>query len=120
MFTTQRIPDLPVCKVVRFNIEYNVLYFEEKMPENFTIRQVASEFRIQIWIRILFSVENCKAWYQYKNSCFLLTNALLLSKVKKIPKLFLSFDYAEIRNLFLILRFGGGKEKFQITIKLLM
>jgi hypothetical protein len=38
MFTTQRIPDLPVCKVVRFNIEYNVLYFEEKMPENFTVR----------------------------------------------------------------------------------
>ena len=26
--------------VARFNIEYNILYFEEKMPENFTIREL--------------------------------------------------------------------------------
>merc|ERR1719445_511672 len=27
-------------KVVRFNIEYNILYFEEKMPENFTLGEL--------------------------------------------------------------------------------
>jgi len=40
MFTVEKIPDLPVCKVVRFNIEYNILYFEEKMPENFTVSEL--------------------------------------------------------------------------------
>ena len=40
MFTVDKIPDLPVCKVVRFNIEYNILYFEEKMPENFTLGEL--------------------------------------------------------------------------------
>ncbi|TMW43491.1 hypothetical protein DOY81_011430 [Sarcophaga bullata] len=28
--------DLPTCKVIRFNIEYTILYVAEKMPENFT------------------------------------------------------------------------------------
>ena len=40
MLTVDPIPELPVCKVVRFNIEYNVLYFEEKMPENFTLGEL--------------------------------------------------------------------------------
>ena len=40
MFTVDRIPEVPVCKVVRFNIEYNILYFEEKMPENFTLSEL--------------------------------------------------------------------------------
>ncbi|XP_059611847.1 ribonuclease 3 [Phlebotomus argentipes] len=34
------IGELPTCKVIRFNIEYTVLYIEEKMPENFTIREL--------------------------------------------------------------------------------
>lgn len=34
------IGELPTCKVIRFNIEYTVLYLEEKMPENFTIREL--------------------------------------------------------------------------------
>ncbi|XP_052871442.1 ribonuclease 3-like, partial [Anopheles cruzii] len=31
---------LPTCKVIRFNIEYTILYLEEPMPENFTIREL--------------------------------------------------------------------------------
>lgn len=34
------IETLPVCKVIRFNIEYTILYIEEKMPENFTILEL--------------------------------------------------------------------------------
>lgn len=26
--------------MIRFNIEYKIMYFEEKMPENFTIREL--------------------------------------------------------------------------------
>ena len=37
MLTRQQLPELPVCQVVRFNIEYTILFFEEKMPENFTV-----------------------------------------------------------------------------------
>ncbi|XP_077504177.1 ribonuclease 3 drosha isoform X4 [Amblyomma americanum] len=31
------LPKLPTCRVIRFNIEYAVLYLEEQMPENFTV-----------------------------------------------------------------------------------
>ncbi|XP_012268888.2 ribonuclease 3 [Athalia rosae] len=31
---------LPTCKVIRFNIEYTILYIDEKLPENFTIREL--------------------------------------------------------------------------------
>ncbi|KAF5298625.1 hypothetical protein FQR65_LT09721 [Abscondita terminalis] len=31
---------LPTCKVIRFNIEYSILYIEEKIPENFTILEL--------------------------------------------------------------------------------
>ncbi|XP_052871249.1 ribonuclease 3-like, partial [Anopheles cruzii] len=34
------IGELPTCKVIRFNIEYTILYLEEPMPENFTIREL--------------------------------------------------------------------------------
>lgn len=34
------ISELPICKVIRFNIEYTIVYVEEKMPENFTIREL--------------------------------------------------------------------------------
>lgn len=32
--------DLPTCKVIRFNIEYTILYVPEKMPENFTVQEL--------------------------------------------------------------------------------
>lgn len=32
--------ELPICKVIRFNIEYTISYVEEKIPENFTIREL--------------------------------------------------------------------------------
>lgn len=32
--------DLPTCKVIRFNIEYTILYVPEKLPENFTVREL--------------------------------------------------------------------------------
>ncbi|XP_066150705.1 ribonuclease 3 isoform X1 [Euwallacea fornicatus] len=35
-----RLPNLPPCKVIRFNIEYTILYYEEKFPENFTIAEI--------------------------------------------------------------------------------
>jgi ribonuclease-3 len=40
MFSHFPLVKLPTCKVIRFNIEYTVLYIEEKMPENFTIREL--------------------------------------------------------------------------------
>ncbi|XP_071455436.1 ribonuclease 3 [Hetaerina americana] len=32
--------NLPTCKVIRFNIEYTILYIEEKLPENFTVKEL--------------------------------------------------------------------------------
>lgn len=40
MLTHVPIGPLPTCKVIRFHIEYTILYIEEKMPENFTIRDL--------------------------------------------------------------------------------
>ncbi|XP_033156119.1 ribonuclease 3 [Drosophila mauritiana] len=40
-----RLSDLPVCKVIRFNIEYTIEYEEEKMPENFTIHELDLFFK---------------------------------------------------------------------------
>ncbi|XP_016957305.1 ribonuclease 3 [Drosophila biarmipes] len=40
-----RLTDLPVCKVIRFNIEYTIEYEEEKMPENFTINELDLFFK---------------------------------------------------------------------------
>ncbi|XP_064457228.1 ribonuclease 3-like [Ornithodoros turicata] len=37
MFSHWKVPQLPSCRIIRFNIEYAVLYLEEKFPENFTI-----------------------------------------------------------------------------------
>ncbi|XP_033356716.1 ribonuclease 3 [Bombus vosnesenskii] len=31
---------LPTCKVIRFNIEYTILYIDEKLPENFIIEEL--------------------------------------------------------------------------------
>ncbi|XP_031778770.1 ribonuclease 3 [Nasonia vitripennis] len=40
MFSHFPLVKLPTCKVIRFNIEYTILYMEEKMPENFTIQEL--------------------------------------------------------------------------------
>lgn len=37
MFSHKPLEKLPTCKVIRFNIEYTILYIEEKIPENFTV-----------------------------------------------------------------------------------
>lgn len=40
MFSHFPLEKLPTCKIIRFNIEYTILYVEEKGPENFTIRDL--------------------------------------------------------------------------------
>ncbi|GLV45263.1 drosha [Carabus blaptoides fortunei] len=40
MFSHFPLFQLPTCKVIRFNIEYTILYIEEKHPDNFTIREL--------------------------------------------------------------------------------
>lgn len=40
LFTTEPLKELPVCKVLRFNIEYSILYFEEKIPDNFILKEL--------------------------------------------------------------------------------
>lgn len=40
MFSHFPLIKLPICKVIRFNIEYTILYIEEKLPENFTIKEL--------------------------------------------------------------------------------
>ncbi|XP_054919064.1 ribonuclease 3 isoform X3 [Dermacentor andersoni] len=42
------LPKLPTCRVIRFNIEYAVLYLEEQMPENFTVEG------LELFTRYLF------------------------------------------------------------------
>ncbi|KAK9871667.1 hypothetical protein WA026_014115 [Henosepilachna vigintioctopunctata] len=40
MFSHFPLEKLPTCKVIRFNIEYTILYIAEKSPENFTIQEL--------------------------------------------------------------------------------
>lgn len=40
MFSHYKLAKLPTCKVIRFNIEYTILYVEEPAPKNFTIREL--------------------------------------------------------------------------------
>lgn len=40
LFSHFPLTDIPLCKVIRFNIEYKVLLIEEKIPENFTIKEL--------------------------------------------------------------------------------
>ncbi|XP_030748887.1 ribonuclease 3 [Sitophilus oryzae] len=37
IFSHSPLVKLPPCKVIRFNIEYTILYYEEKIPDNFTV-----------------------------------------------------------------------------------
>ncbi|KAK7873256.1 hypothetical protein R5R35_011330 [Gryllus longicercus] len=40
MFSHFPLDKIPTCKVIRFNIEYTILYIEEKFPENFTVLEL--------------------------------------------------------------------------------
>ncbi|XP_072938509.1 ribonuclease 3 [Epargyreus clarus] len=40
MFSHYKLAKLPKCKVIRFNIEYTILYVEEPAPSNFSIREL--------------------------------------------------------------------------------
>ncbi|CAK1582794.1 unnamed protein product [Parnassius mnemosyne] len=40
MFSHYKLKKLPTCKVIRFNIEYTILYVEEPAPQNFTIQEL--------------------------------------------------------------------------------
>ena len=40
MFSHYKLKKLPKCKVIRFNIEYTILYVEEPPPQNFTIQEL--------------------------------------------------------------------------------
>ncbi|XP_076346956.1 ribonuclease 3 drosha [Tachypleus tridentatus] len=37
MFSHEPLGNIPTCRVIRFNIEYTVVYLEEKFPEHFTV-----------------------------------------------------------------------------------
>ncbi|XP_038063616.1 ribonuclease 3-like isoform X3 [Patiria miniata] len=38
VFSHCKLDNIPPCKVVRFNIEYSIIFMEEPMPENFSVR----------------------------------------------------------------------------------
>ncbi|XP_053608817.1 ribonuclease 3 [Plodia interpunctella] len=40
MFSHYKLAKLPTCKVIRFNIEYTILYVEEPAPQNFTVKEL--------------------------------------------------------------------------------
>lgn len=40
LFSHYSIPTLPTCKVIRFNTNYTILYIEEKVPDNFIIKEL--------------------------------------------------------------------------------
>ncbi|KAK2161647.1 hypothetical protein LSH36_112g01031 [Paralvinella palmiformis] len=40
LFSHYKIDKVPVCKVIRFNIEYTIHWIEDDMPENFTINSL--------------------------------------------------------------------------------
>ncbi|CAK1543104.1 unnamed protein product [Leptosia nina] len=40
MFSHYKLAKLPHCKVIRFNIEYTILYVEEPAPKNFTVQEL--------------------------------------------------------------------------------
>ncbi|XP_041368618.1 ribonuclease 3-like isoform X2 [Gigantopelta aegis] len=40
LFSHYKLENIPLCKVIRFNIEYTIHFFEEHIPENFSIRGI--------------------------------------------------------------------------------
>ncbi|RLU22040.1 hypothetical protein DMN91_006419 [Ooceraea biroi] len=59
---------LPTCKVIRFNIEYTILYIEEKLPENFTIQEL-DLFQTYLFKEILELVDFDLHAAQNKSGC---------------------------------------------------
>ncbi|XP_058800007.1 ribonuclease 3 isoform X2 [Phymastichus coffea] len=59
---------LPTCKVIRFNIEYTILYIKEKMPENFTIQEL-DYFQDYLFKEILELVDFDLRAAQDKSGC---------------------------------------------------
>ncbi|XP_059045104.1 ribonuclease 3 [Achroia grisella] len=56
MFSHYKLAKLPTCKVIRFNIEYTILYVEEPAPQNFTIREL-DLFEEYLFIELLELVD---------------------------------------------------------------
>ncbi|XP_021349627.1 ribonuclease 3-like [Mizuhopecten yessoensis] len=40
LFSHYKLENIPVCKVIRFNISYTIHFFEETVPENYSIRSM--------------------------------------------------------------------------------
>ncbi|XP_032666189.1 ribonuclease 3 [Odontomachus brunneus] len=59
---------LPTCKVIRFNIEYTILYIEEKLPENFTIEEL-DYFQTYLFREVLELVDFDLHAAQDKSGC---------------------------------------------------
>lgn len=59
---------LPTCRVIRFNIEYTILYIEEKLPENFTIQEL-DYFQTYLFREILELVDFDLQAAQNKSGC---------------------------------------------------
>nr|XP_031849478.1 ribonuclease 3 [Nomia melanderi] len=59
---------LPTCKVIRFNIEYTILYIDEKLPENFTIQEL-DYFQTYLFKEILELVDFDLQAAQDKSGC---------------------------------------------------
>nr|XP_033322157.1 ribonuclease 3 [Megalopta genalis] len=59
---------LPTCKVIRFNIEYTILYIDEKLPENFTIQEL-DFFQTYLFKEVLELVDFDLQAAQDKSGC---------------------------------------------------
>lgn len=56
--------ELPICKVIRFNIEYTISYVEEKIPENFTIRELDLFCKL---LKVIFEHYKLKIIFSYSS-----------------------------------------------------
>lgn len=65
-FTHEKLENVPLCKVIRFHIEYTIHFFEEPVPENFTVRSLdlANQF---LFREILELVD--MDWKGFGSSC---------------------------------------------------
>ncbi|KAK9306258.1 hypothetical protein QLX08_002988 [Tetragonisca angustula] len=59
---------LPTCKVIRFNIEYTILYIDEKLPENFIIQEL-DYFQTYLFKEILELIDFDLQAAQNKSGC---------------------------------------------------
>ncbi|PBC30634.1 Ribonuclease [Apis cerana cerana] len=59
---------LPTCKVIRFNIEYTILYIDEKLPENFIIREL-DFFQTYLFKEVLELIDFDLQAAQNKSGC---------------------------------------------------